>query len=187
MLSASQIRNGTAIIYQGEPFVVTNFQFVQPAKGGSFVRCKIKNLKNEKVIETTFKSSEGIEEADITKRNAQFLYKTGETLSFMDNETFEQHDILQDTIGESADFLKEGASVVLMMLDSIAFSAEIPKKVVMIVTDAPPVDKGDTKTSTQKLVTLENGKQINAPPFIKTGDQVVINTESGTYVERYKE
>jgi elongation factor P len=184
MLSASKIKNGDAIIFNGEPYIVASFQFVQPPKGPSFVKCKIKNLKNAKVLEVTFKSSDNIEEANITKGNGQFLYKSGNNLVFMDNDSYEQYEIDSEIVGPATEFLKEGINCVIMFLDGTAFNAEVPKKVDLKVTESVDAVKGNTAGTAMKTVTLESGKTILVPLFVKEGDTVRINTETGTYVER---
>ncbi len=173
-----------AIFIKDEPWVVTFFQHVNPGKGSAFMKLKLRNLKNGKTLEQTIKSSETVEEADVTRRYCQFLYFSSENSVFMDNETFEQYEIATDVMDGKQKFLKEGTICTVMMLDGIPFSAELPKKVELKVIDTPPAEKGDSVTGATKPATLETGATIMVPLYLANNTLIRINTETETFVER---
>jgi len=153
-------------------------------RAGAVMRTKLKNLKNGTVIEKTFQGSDKVQEADISKSKAQFLYRDGENYNFMDNTTYDQFVISEEAIGDSKNYLTEGLEVTMLNFNDSPINIVLPVKVTLEVTEAPPGLKGDTQSGGDKLVTVETNAKITTPLFIKTGDKIIINTESGTYVSR---
>lgn len=184
MINTSEFKNGLYIMFKGDINQITEFQHVNPGKGGAFVRTKLKNLKTGKVVENTFKSGESVEEANVETNNSQFLYDDGRNYVFMDNVTFEQFEMPHDSLADEGKFFTEGLEVLLLKKDGIPVSVRLPRKMEIKVVSAPPGVKGDTATTATKQIVLENGMELNAPLFIKEGDMIVINTETGEYVER---
>lgn len=184
MISSSQIKNGTAIIFKNDPWVVIEFQHVNPGKGSAFVRTRIKNLKSNKVVENTFKANEKLEEAQLNYRKMQFLYCDDTNCNFMDNNTYDQFEISRDLVEDKIKYLQEGANVYIVFVEGKPVNINLPKKMEYKVTEAPPGVKGDSASSPTKTITLENGLKIFAPLFIKEGEIVRVNTETGEYVER---
>ena len=148
------------------------------------MRTKLRSLKDGAVLEKTFKQGDKVEAADMSRSQAQFLYREGEAFAFMDQTTYEQFTIPADVVGEAARYISEGGAVTILNFDGKPISLELPKKVSFKVTEAPPGIKGDTATGGLKEVTLENGTKVNVPLFIKVGDVVRVNTETGEYSER---
>lgn len=184
MISPSEFKNGTAIKFKEETWVIVDFQHVNPGKGSSFVRTRLKNLKSNKVVEHTFKVVEKVEEADVSYKHMQFLYADDSTCNFMDNNTYEQVSIDKELIGDKAKYLLEGSEVDVVFVAESPVNINLPKKMDYKVTEAPDGVKGDSATNATKTVVLENGLNVFVPLFIKEGETIRINTETGDYVER---
>ncbi|MBD3270221.1 elongation factor P [Candidatus Peregrinibacteria bacterium] len=183
-MQTSDFSKGTAIKYNGETYIITSYNFVNPGKGSAFTRTKLKNAKTGKVVEVSFRSGENIEEAAVEYKKCQYLYNDGTNLTLMDNTTYEQFELPIDNVGDMMDYILDGSEVVAVYIDDKPFTIQLPTKMVFEVTDAPPGNKGDTATGGSKQVTIETGAKVNVPLFIKTGDKIRVNTETGDYVER---
>ncbi len=183
MITPAQIRNGSAIVYRDEPHIVAWFAHSKQGRAGAVVRTKLKNLKNENVIEVTFQGSEKIETADLSRTRCQFLYRDETGAHFMD-EQYEQFSLPSETVAESLPYLKDGQSIDVAFWEGKPVNVMLPPKVELAVTEAPPAVKGDTATGASKTIILETGLEILAPLFVKQGDIVRVNTETGGYVER---
>lgn len=183
-MQTSEFTKGTAIKYNGETFIIISYTFVNPGKGTAFTRTKIKNAKSGKVNEVTFKSGEDVEEANVEYRKSQYLYNDGTDLTLMDNSTYEQFTIPVTNVEEMMDYIVDGSDVIVVYIDNAPFAIQLPPKMNFKVVEAPPGDKGDTATGGTKQVIIETGAKVNAPLFIKEGDVIRVNTETGEYVER---
>jgi elongation factor P len=182
MLSLTQIKTGKNIVLDGEPYVVMSHEHSKMGRAGAVLRTKLKNLINGAVMEKTFQGADKIEEADITKSKAQFLYNDGEDFYFMDAESYDQFPLPKDAIGEAPSYLIEGTEVTLLLFNGIPVNIELPVKVTLEVTEAPPNIKGDTQSGGTKMVTLQTGLSLAAPLFVEVGNKVIVNTERGEYV-----
>ena len=186
MLSITELKTGTTIEWKGEPYVVIAYEHGKLGRGGGFVRTRLRNLLSGNVIEETFKGAVQVEEANLEKRSASFLYRQNNQLVFMDSANFEQYQIPAKSLGVSAGFLKEGQAVLALIFKGNPISAELPIKVELKVTETPPGVRGDTATGGQKQALLESGATISVPLFINEGEIIRVNTQEGTYVERAK-
>jgi elongation factor P len=184
MISTADFKNGMYVIFKDDINQIVEFQHVNPGKGSAFVRTRLKSLKNGKVVEFTFKSGEMVQEANVETSDANFLFDDGKNYVFMDNNTFDQFEILHENLEYEGKYLTEGLQVLILKRNDIPLSVRLPRKMQLKVVNAPPGVKGDTATSASKMVTLENGLEIMTPLFVKEGDVVVINTDTGEYVER---
>lgn len=184
MLGITDIKTGRKIVWNGEPFIVLDYQHSMIGRGGAVMRTKLKNLLSGAIIDYTFAGADKIEEAEISKSRAQYLYRTGEEYFFMDTGNYDQFMLEKSVIDHVTSYLIEGTEVSILNWNDRPINVEIPVKVTLTVTDAPPGIKGDTASGGDKVVTLETGLQVTTPLFIKTGDRLVINTEKGTYVSR---
>lgn len=185
MADTSSIKKDVFIMWNGAPHAVVDFQHVNPGKGSAFVRTRLKNVQTGKVLEHTFKVGEAIDLADMERVTMQYLYKDADNYYFMDNASFEQHSISADMLGERGQYMKEGQEVMVLMHEGQTMSVELPKKLTLKVTESAPSVKGDTASGrVTKEATLETGMKVAVPMFIKEGDMVVLNTETGEYVER---
>jgi len=185
MLGINDLKIGTAFKYKGEPYEIVKAQHVKIGRGGAILQTKIKNLKTGQVLEENFKSSDKFKEPDLHRSRANFLYQEDNKYYFMDEKSYEQFSLTKDQIGEKANFIKEGASVDLLNFEDKAINIELPIKVELEVKQTPPGVRGDTaQGSATKEATLETDYKIKVPLFIKTGDIIRVNTETGKYVER---
>lgn len=187
MASISDIRNGLCFRYNHDIYSVTGFQHVKMGRGAAFVRVKMKSLTTGKVIENSFNGSAKLEEIRVERRVYQYLYEEGDTLVFMNNETFEQIN-LATAIVEGFDLLEEGDSVEILFnaQDETPLTIELPKHVIREITYTEPGLRGDTATNTLKPATISSGAEIRVPLFINIGDKIKVDTESRSYVERIK-
>jgi len=181
--SLNSIRVGINILVNEEPYQVLEASFMRTAQRKPVMRTKLKNLLNGKIIEQSFKPGDKVEEADMSKTKASFLYMDDQC-HFMNQETFEQFDFPKDKLGDGVKFLKEGIEVSILNFNNEPVDIELPKKVTLKVTDSPPGVKGDTAGNASKQATLETGLVVNVPLFIKTGEEIVVNTDTGDYVGR---
>jgi elongation factor P len=185
MPSPNELKKGTVIRYDGDLWVVIDFQRVSPGKGSSFVRTKIKSLKSGKVVENNFKSSENLEFEDVQYKKMQYLYNDGMLFTFMDNQTYEQIAIGRDDIGDDAKYLKDGIEVTIVMHGETPLTVQLPNKVQYRIAETEPAVKGDTASgNVLKDAVTDNGLKIRVPIFVGEGDEVVVSTEDGSYVER---
>lgn len=185
MISFNEIEKGVRIVIDKQPYEVIEASHMFKGRGQSVLQAKIKNLLQGTVISRTFRPSESFPEADISKFKAKFIYKHKDSFFFSkENNSQERFSISQDKIGETGRFLKPNE-----MIEGIVFAGEIininiPIKVTLKVTEAPPGIKGDRAQSGTKVVKVETGTEIVVPLFIKEGDVVEINTEKKEYVRR---
>jgi elongation factor P len=184
MLNLTEIKTGKKLILNKEPYVVLEHSHSMIGRGGAVVRTKLKNLLSGAIIDHTFQGADKVEEAEISKSHAQYLYRENESYQFMDMTTYDQFSLSQNVMENMALYLVEGTEVVILNWNGNPINLEIPIKVTLTVTDAPPGIKGDTASGGDKVVTLETGLQVTAPLFVKAGDKIIINTERGTYVSR---
>lgn len=184
MLDNSEIKTGKFIVWNDSPYVVLYHEHSKTGRAGAVLRTRLKNLANGSVLEKTFQGSDKVEEADITKSKAQYLYVEGENYFFMDNENYDQFSLSKETLGDMPLYLIEGTEVTMLNFNGNPINAEMPVKVSLKVAEAPPGIKGDTVSTGGKVVTLETGLKISAPLFINEGDVVIVNTEKKEYVSR---
>jgi len=185
MSSPNDIKKGTVLNLNGDLWVVVYFQRVSPGKGSSFVRCRAKNLKTGKINEQNFKSAESLNFEEVQYKKMQYLYGDGNFFTFMDNQTFEQVQLGVDEVGEDAKFLKEGLEVTIVMHGETPLTIQLPTKIQYKIISSPPAVKGDTASGNiTKEVDLDNGLKLRVPIFLKEGEEVLVNTDSGDYSER---
>ncbi|MCP3957795.1 MAG: elongation factor P [bacterium] len=185
--TTSQFKSGLKVILDRDPCSIIENQFVKPGKGQAFSRVKLRNLLNGRVMEKTFKSGETIEAADVHQTSMQYLYSDGESWHFMVPDTFEQHAVGGEVMGDAVKWLKEQDMCDVTLWNGQAISVEVPKFVTLEVTETDPGLKGDTSSGGSKPATLETGAVIRVPLFIQEGEVLRIDTRSGEYVSRAKE
>lgn len=183
-IDTSYIKKGLCIIFRDQPHIVVEKTFVSPGKGSAFYRTKLKNLKTGSVIDFTFKSGEKLEEAPVEVQELQFLYQEGESFNFMNPRTYEQFSLPQEMAGSFRHLMKESDTYQVYVLENQAISIRPPLKVFLKVTHAEAGAKGNTVTGATKEVEVETGYTLQVPLFIKEGDTIAINVDSGQYVER---
>lgn len=183
-ITTADFKKGLFITYKDEPHQIVEFQHVNPGKGSAFVRTRLKSIKSGRVSEFTYKSGESVEELLIETREMQYLYKEGDAYLFMDNQTYEQYSVSGTILGTFVKFLKPNDIYQIMIYGEDAIGVRLPKKVRLLVTEAHDAARGDTVGGAQKMVTVETGAEVAVPLFIKQGEMIAIDPESGTYVER---
>ncbi|OGH58734.1 MAG: elongation factor P [Candidatus Magasanikbacteria bacterium RIFCSPHIGHO2_01_FULL_33_34] len=182
MASISEIKKGVVIKHQNDLWVVTSFNFVNPGKGSAFTKTKMRSISSGKSLEVTYKSSESVDIVSVSRVNMQFLYKGVNNYSFMNKDTYETVDVDADILGDDAKFLRDGLDVIAVLYEDSVVAIDLPKKVTYVVKQAPPAVKGDSASgNVTKEIILDNDLVIQAPIFIKEGEEVVVNTETGDY------
>lgn len=184
MLNLSDLKIGTKIIVGNDPYIVIFSQHSKIGRGGAIVRSKLKNLLTGATIAKTFQGAEKIEEAELRKKSAQFLYADTENAHFMDNENFEQFELKKPLIAEQLNFLSENSPVEILYFREQPINIELPIKMTFEIISTPPGVKGNSAGSVTKLATISTGKQVAVPLFIKEGDKILIDTRTGNYIER---
>ena len=183
-ISTADFRTGLTIETGGDLYSIIEFQHVKPGKGGAFVRTKLRNLRTGAVTDKTFRAGERMEQAMITRRPMQFLYRAGDEYVFMDTETFDQIPLAEAAVGEGAKFLKPDAEVSVIGYEDETLGVEVPNTVDLVVAKTDPGLRGDTATGGTKPATLETGAVVNVPLFINEEDVIRVDTRTGLYVQR---
>lgn len=186
MLTPTELKKGVVIELDGKPFRVVDYNQKVVGRGGSIVSVRIKNLIDGGVVARTFKGQEKIDSAEVSSRSAQYLYNDDKTFYFMDPTSFEQFELTKELVDNAANYLKEGDNVNLQSFNGQIISIELPKNVFLQVEYCEDVVKGDTTSSVLKSAKLETGMTTKVPAFIKIGDIISVDTETGEYRERKK-
>jgi len=184
MLSIKDIKSGKKLILEDQPYTVMTVQHSKMGRMGAVLRTKLKNLETGAILTKTFQGSDKVDEAEVDTKKAEYLYQDDTTFYFMDNTSYEQFELNEEVIGDSAKYLKEGVEVSLLYFNERPINIDLPIKMTFEVTEAPPSVKGNTADGGSKQVTIETGAQISTPLFIKTGDKIKVNTTTGEYAER---
>lgn len=184
MIPINQLRADRTFLLDGQPFKVVSYSHTKMGRGNATIKVKAKNLRIGALAEKTFVSGDSVDEAQVVKRKLQFLYQDGESVHFMDPATYEQIEIQRKVIGDEVKFLKSSELADIIFFDEEPLSIELPPKINLTVSEAPPAVKGNSATNVYKDVILENGMTVRTPLFIKTGDIVRVDTRTGEYIER---
>jgi elongation factor P len=183
-VNGGNLKKGLYVLFKNEPYQVVGTQFVSPGKGSAFTRAKLKNAKTGSTLEFTFKSTENLEVLDVSSREVTFSYLDGDEVSFMDMRTYEQFNIPRKLIEDKVGLLVPELNVYITFFNEEAIGVSFPPKIKAKVTEAAEGVQGDRKTAGDKPVTLETGLVVQAPLFIKTGDVLLIDTDTMKYVSR---
>jgi elongation factor P len=184
MISTSDFHTGITIELEGEIYTVLEFQHVKPGKGAAFVRSKLKNLRTGSIVDRTFRAGEKMARAHLERREMEYLYREDDTFHMMDMETYEQIILSGEQIGDGVKFLKENDRLNVVVYGEKIVGVDVPITVVLRVERTEPGVKGDTASGATKPATTETGFTVQVPLFINSGDQIKIDTRSGTYIER---
>ena len=187
MINAQDIKNGTCIRMDGRLYFSIEFLHVKPGKGNTFMRTKLKDVVDGRVLERRFNIGEKLEDVRVERRPYQYLYMDGDDAIFMNQETYEQIPIIKELI-TGVDYMKEGDVVEVVAdasTETVPF-AEMPVKTVLEITYTEPGLKGDTATNTLKPATVETGATVKVPLFINTGEKIEVDTRDGSYVGRVR-
>ncbi len=186
MADTGDINIGSVIRHNGDLCQITEYQHRTPGNLRAFYQAKMRNLRTGKQTENRFRSGEIVEVIRLEYKELQYIYKEGELLVCMDNESFEQVYINASLFGNSSNFLKEGMQVKVSFEGDQPVTAEGPIFVELLITYTEPGVKGDTATNAQKPATLETGAIINVPLFVNDGEVIKVDTRTNSYVERVK-
>jgi elongation factor P len=187
MYNASDLRKGLKIQFDGEPYVIIDFQFSKPGKGQALYRCKLKNMITGAIVDRTYRSVDTFEPANLEERKMQYLYNQDDDYFFMDLENYEQTSLNTDQVGDSKNYLTDNLEVDMLLYDDRPIGITLPNFVDLEVTRADPWVKGDSVSGNSKPVTLETGYTLRVPPFIEEGTKITVDTRTGQYVTRVKE
>lgn len=183
MLGFNEIRKGKVIVYEGEPYVVVAANFLRKQQRRPVMKTKLRGLKTGATKEHSFQQSDKVVEADVERREAQFLYRDGNQLQFMDTTTYEQFVVESEMVAEIG-LLIEGSAVEVLVFEGKPITVELPIKIERKVIEAPPGVRGDTSSAGMKDVVIEGGVTIKAPMFVKVGDVIRVDTRDVSYLER---
>ncbi len=186
-LGVTDLKKGTLFVFEGTPYKVVEYAQKVMGRGGSIVNVKIKSLLDGKVLAKTFKGNESLEPADVNNKTVQYLYNDGSNFFFMDGQTYEQFEVPSSVVGDQEGYMKEGDDVTIQLFNDRIINVELPKNVYLKVTYTEDVVKGDTTSSVQKDAKVETGISVKVPAFIKEGDIISVDTETGAYRERKKD
>jgi elongation factor P len=185
-IQATELRKGTAIVYEDSLYRVLDFEHRTPGNKRGFVQTKLRNVLDGTQREVKFSTNDSVERAVIETREMEHLYADGTSHVFMDTENYEQISIPGDVLGDTVLWLTEGVRVLVEMYADRAIGVRLPKGVEAVVADTEPVVKGQTASRSYKPARLENGVVIQVPPFIGAGDRIRVDAEESRYIERCK-
>ncbi len=186
MINVTDLRAGATFEEDGSLFEVIDYSHTKMGRGTATIKVKVRNLKSGSIIEKSFISGARVNEADLDKKEAQFLYKDSTSSTFMDNTSFEQFSVANSLLDGGEKFLKEGDNYQLLAYGEQILRVELPRTVELVVVDSPPGARGDTVANVYKAAELENGMHVQVPMFIKEGEKIKVDTRSGDYIERVK-
>jgi elongation factor P len=186
MLESSDLRRGLKIEIDGEPFIITQFEFVKPGKGQALYKCRLKNMLTGAQFDKTYRSNEKFNEANLEEVEMEYLYAETDSLCFMNNTTYEQVFISRQQVGDAVNLLKENTVCDVLLFDNRPIGVTLPNFIDLRIVKADPWVKGDTASGDTKPATLETGYVVQVPPFVEEGELIRIDTRTGQYVERVK-
>src|SRR5712672_2373428 len=184
--TTSEIRSGMKVILDGDPYAIVDNGFVKPGKGQAFNRIKVRNLKNGRTIERTFRSGESLEAADVTDSEMQYLYNDGTFWHFMIPENCKQYSADKAVVGEGAVWLKDGMNCTVTLWNNVPLVVTPPAHVELKIVETDPGLRGDTATGGQKSAKLETGAVVRVPLILNEGEVIRVDTRTGAYISRAK-
>lgn len=185
-LNVTDLRNGTVFAEDGVLWQVITYEHNKMGRGSGTVKVKAKNVRTGAITEKSFITGARVEEGNVEKKKAQFLYADGDTYNFMDPESYEQFSISKAILGDNAKYLYESLEVNLIVADEEALGLELPNSLVYEIAETGPEEKGNTVSNVYKEATMTNGLMVKVPMFGKVGDKIKVDTRTGAYVERVK-
>lgn len=183
-ISAIDIRPGMVLDYQNKLWRVAKIQHTQPGKGGAYMQVEMKAIIEGTKLNERFRSADTVEKASLEGRPMQYLFSEGDNLTFMDNSTYEQTIINSELLGDQMQWLSENMEVQVEFYGDSPVSIALPEKMEFEVVEADAVVKGQTASSSYKPAKLSNGARVLVPPYLTTGERIIVNTVDGTFVGR---
>jgi elongation factor P len=182
MAQTDQIHKNMFIMYNNEPYFITDAEFYSPGKGSAFTRVKMKNLNTSRVIPFTFKSGERVEELDVMFKTMQYLFADDKNATFMDPDTYEQYSISLAIIDTFINYMKAGSDYILIIYDNAPISIKFPPQVILEITETASAVKGNTSNSATKDAVVETGATIQVPMFLDVGQRIKVDPNTGYYM-----
>lgn len=186
MLESGDLRKGLKLELDGEPYVITQFEFVKPGKGQALYKCRLKNMLTGAQFDRTFRSGEKFNEANLEEFEMEYLYTDGSSYCFMNTTTYDQVFLTEEHVGDAVRFLKENTICQVLLYDGQPIGLTLPNFIDLRITATDPWVKGDTASGDSKPAELETGHSVQVPPFVESGERIRIDTRTGQYVERVK-
>lgn len=186
-VEAVKLKKGDYILFNNNVNKVLRTEFYNPGKGSALMKVRIQDVLSGKAVDFTYKSAEMVETVDVSSARVQYLYKDNENFFFMDNKSFEQYEMPLELLGKAGDFLKEGEEYHVYLYEGRPIDLNFGGSITLKVTMTEDVVAGNTATNITKPATLETGAEVRVPPFIRIGDMVSINPETGEYRGRVNE
>ena len=186
MTKAVALTKGMFVRIEGVPYMVVDKEFYSPGKGAAVARLKLRDLKTGQMVRKVLRSDENVEDIYVDNKSLQYLYQDGDKYVFMDPVSFEQFELEAEFIGDKKYFLEEGKEYQVAFFEGEPVNIRFPAKVVLEVIEAPEAIKGDRVSGATKEIVVSTGYKLKAPIFVKKGDKVTINTDTGEYVDRAK-
>ncbi|HWA69181.1 MAG TPA: elongation factor P [Rhizomicrobium sp.] len=183
-ITGNEISPGTLINHDGGLWIAVKTVKVKPGKGGAYNQVELKNVESGTKLNQRFRSDEAVDEAYLDKKDFQFLFASGDMLTFMDMENYEQIELATDFVGDQAQFLQDGMKTLVQLYEGRPIGIKLPPQVTLAVAEADPVLKGGTAAPSFKTAVLENGLKVQVPPFVGAGERIIVSTEDGSYVRR---
>jgi len=187
MYESGDLRKGLKMEIDGDPYVITQFEFVKPGKGQALYKCRLKNMVTGSQFDRTYRSGEKFKEANLEEHEMEYLYSDSDGYCFMNTSSYVQEFLNQDQVGDAKNFLKENTVCNVLFFDGRPIGLSLPNFVDLRLTKAEPWVKGDTASGDTKPATIETGYVLQVPPFVEEGELIRIDTRSGAYAERVKE
>lgn len=184
MIGVQDIRNGTAFLLDGHPWIGIKYEHIKMGRGSATIKIKMRNLETGAIIEKAFINSAKVEEIDLVRRAMQSLYRNGSEYVFMNPKDYSQVDVTDEVMGDAAKYIKDDITVNILFWGDRPMAVELPPKMEFVVTQTDPGVKGNSVSNLYKPAVLENGVDVKVPLFINEGDKILVDTRDGTYVER---
>ncbi|MEO9613780.1 MAG: elongation factor P [Nitratireductor sp.] len=183
-INGNEIRPGNVIEHNGGLWVAVKTNAVKPGKGGAYNQVELKNLIDGTKLNERFRAAETVEKVRLEQKDFTYLYQQDDSLVFMDAETYEQLELQKDFVGDRSSFLQDGMTVTVELYQEKPIGVSLPDQVTLTIAEADPVVKGQTAASSYKPAVLENGVRVMVPPFIASGERIVVDTNEITYIRR---
>ena len=183
-INGNEIKPGTVIEHQGQVWRAMKTNAVKPGKGGAFNQVELRNLMNGSKLNERFRANETVEKVRLEQKPFQFLFDTGEAYTFMDQESFEQIELQHDFLGDPGAFLQDGMVVEIEFYETTPIGVALPEQVILEIVETEPVVKGQTAANSFKPAICDNGVRVMVPPFVGTGERIVVQTADSTYLRR---
>ena len=185
-LNVNELRNGTFFKEGKDIFLVLTYEHMKTGRGSGNIKLKVRNVRSGSTLEKSFITGARVDEANVEKKKAQFLYRDADTYSFMDPVSFEQFSVSFSVLGDQVKFLKDGLEVILIVSEEEALGLELPLSLVYEIAETGPGEKGNTVSNVFKEATLDNGIIVKVPMFMDVGEKIKVDTRTGQYIERVK-